>query len=168
MDDKQFLRPLQSKSSDTKTIVIIVVFAIVIWITSIFVFSYLVSILFPRGEYQFPLFTKLSTPSPIAVGNSTSIVIKKMSDVTEANDVVWYVLNDKGITIAGGIPLGPPNVTVANRGVNVTWFDNDYDNKLSEYDTLIIGAEWIDILEGYKFRLEYAPLGIPLAVTTFK
>lgn len=120
------------------------------------------------GNFEFSPYASLSKPEPITVGNTTSIEITSISKKIDSNDVLWYLRDEKYKTVAGNKTLGNANVTISDNGVNITWYDNDGDGKLSQGDSFTIGAEDRDILDGYSIRFTYKKTGDTIATATFR
>ena len=83
------------------------------------------------------------------------VTIVSVSEVTNPDEVEWYLLDTQGSAQASGdmSALG-----YTSNDVTVTWNDNDGDGKLSTADTISIYKSG-DALGGYKFRLMHVPTG---------
>jgi len=89
-------------------------------------------------------------------GDNYTITVVVISFPTKNSDISWLVTNESSVSIAGGdfpIVSGDAGSTT-NKGIIVTWFDNDHDDRLSNNDTIRVYKGWHN-LDGCTFRLLY-------------
>jgi hypothetical protein len=88
--------------------------------------------------------------------NYTITVLAISDNLKPTSDVRWYTFNESDYSIASSnFPTASgEEESTANRGIIVTWFDENNDGKLSTNDTIRVYKGWHN-LDGCKFALFY-------------